>query len=669
MFKRSCLLTVSLFAHLVYPMSDPNFYVHLSAVNPGEQDVTLPVTRLILDYLETLKIMQQDFNDMTLGTQEKPFPLALDTSSLKDFKNTSSIIREAIKAIYTVDKKINIQRIAHKIWEFVSTKKKPYTWLASALRIGNYLGLKPEIMNALKICIKQTPPDKSITTKDGHIAPETVDYAVNGGLKNINTVPNDILIPIKENIIKTTQSSLEFFFKGIFNDSKTKHPKNTYTLDPLFSSDNFSYSKMFSFHNAEAGMTNENWNVRHFLFEHKPEKQRELLIKDTWIINVPRYNTLGECPFQNLVSEVVRAQLNINATNPAFIGDYLSIHNGQDYTCYSNRYQHASGLLIGTSHIALLKENNWITIPNVVQHIDIYTDSKGSRNLLCFIGFGGEKQKLVSFNLDTYGYNILDEIENGYYATAQCITESSYIYTARNDVTNDFRIFIIKLDEKNAQKMGINHPLFKDGLIKQLIAYTSQNDTINVSAINAKNNTDYLCSISLNIKNKKITIKELPLLHQHFKLVTATSLPSHVMNIDLTHPDIKDFVNHTEFYDTGSLYIGGFDTVTKKFTAVKYLDHSMLRIAEKIAGFMDYGIEHLYMLSAITTRVISHDFNEMTPAEKVIFNTLKDEDKKTLLTIMSWKDIHSFYQQPTSELNTTSKDIPIVNSQTSAKKE
>ncbi len=668
MFKKIYVL-ILISCTILTHAQDRNMYAHFSDKTSPTNGIIVPFPRFMFDYMQTLITMQEDFPDTILGTQKDPFYLALDILSIEDFKKTISIIKEARKFIYAPGKKITNEKLAHRLWEFVSTKKEPYTWLAAALNTGTYLGLKPEIMNALKLCIEQTPPDKTINTESGENRPETVDYAINGGLKNINTVVDDILMLIKENIILTTQSSLEFFFTGIFNNSKTKHSKNSYLLNPSFSPNNFSYSKMLTFHNAEARMDNENFNIRHFLFEDIPGKQTDILMKDNWIVEIPRYNKLGACPFQDLVSEVVKAQLNVNTTNSAFIGDYLTIQSGQGYTCYSNRYRHASGLLIGTSHIALMKEEGWISIPNVVQYIDIYTNPKGSRYLLCCIGFGGEKQKLVSFDLESQDYNILDEIENGYYATAQCIAESFYIYSRHNNTTNDSLISIIKLHEENTPKISIEHPLLKNGLVKQLIAYTAQDGTIDVSAIVQKGNTDYLCSISIDTKNKKIDAKEFPLPHQNFKLVKTTSLPSHVVRIDLTHPDIKDFVNHTEFYDEGSLYIGGFDRTMQKFAAVKYVDHSMLDIMQAINRFMNYGIEHLYMLSAITTRVINNLFTGMTPAEKTIFDTLKDEDKKTLLTIISWQNADALYQQPTRELNTASKDIPIVNSQTPPKKD
>jgi len=362
------------------------YYVRFGESFEDKEGMLTTFPKAVLNDMQLLKGAKEDLG-ADVGTEEKPFFLDLHALSPDDFDKVITLIEQVRNFIArNPQQNNNASAIQQFLWSsnmggILNTPDR-YTRLTMLLSCGNYLGINSVIIDALKLCITIPPRGKSMILSEdlggGMWGSETLDRALKAGLKNIDKLPNDLLIPIKETIIRPIALHIETEIVKKINEHTTKHKKIMYELPPELKANVMNGSFLLGI-DFVVETTTENFGVFTTDKEKSSPAVKRLKLKGSF--HTPKFNFLGQIPNQHLVDPVIlNNRFNFNAMNiplDEFIPDlpiFLSSVSGNiqvtvDYVTYFAEEDEDEELGIEpcVSNIFIRSTKQWVSIPNFVQ--------------------------------------------------------------------------------------------------------------------------------------------------------------------------------------------------------------------------------------------------------------------------------------------------------------
>lgn len=620
----------------------------------------------MLKDMKTLIDIQNDLGE-DLGSQENPFPVVLSIISPDDFDKIIALIQN-VQTFFAKNPQQNgtVDPIQEAIWD--SLPKNRYTHIADLIRICDHFRIDPVINDALFLCITKTPREKSIRNKANPAltSRETIDDALQAGLKVINKLPEDNLKLIKETLLHRINLMVEG--KIIYEMNNPIVPRQAKILEfPDEYKENITAAQIAAPHTilAQVGNNKEEYTdkVGFFTFDDAGKNT-----KISWL-EFPQWETLGDLPNQHLLSVQLKKQNkdpktikndSIARSRPIFI-----LTN--DYSLISFYDQNVTPR-IGIGYIFV--NNKVITIPNEVAFCGSFKNNTGQLKLACIVGTQDDEPKIVIVDPISGTCDLIKTLTNQPILAAT-ILESKLIYKTLNhsimDVNPD-----VDLGSNDATKVFLQ--------IMDLHSYTVSNsitiDITNVgktewigsiSDVNAPGHkiaahriNDSIISIVLlrsyedigrlkytvlfDLKTSQFGIFTQPI-EQFVQLYKSDALPSKILLVNLGSPAIEYNYGHggssnLHFYNictfNGALYMGALDiNMMDQYAVFKYLSAEKLAYFKQIKELTNLSIEQIYALEEIVFRLVKNQFTGMTPTEKQLFESMPLKDQNLFHEIFS----------------------------------
>jgi hypothetical protein len=632
------------------------YYLRFGESFEDKEGMLTTFPKSALNDMQLLKGAQEDLG-ADVGTEEKPFFLDLHALSPDDFDKVITLI-EQVRGFIAVNPQQNNN--ASAIQEFLWSSRMGgilnipdrYTRLATLLSCGNYLGIDPVIIEALKLCIAKLPREKSVTLSEdlggGLWGFETLDRALKAGLKNINKLPNDLLIPIKEALSQRIFLHIEKKIVDEMNDPKTKHQKTI--LEVPQNLKDIRYAKILSKSQIPCRIGGR---VGFLVFDPTKVTSDTIPFKEfaRFKVSIPQIPSLSGFPNLDLINDRLRGN-NPNLNIPiAYSNARVFFSEKRPFTLISF-YSMPGPVEIGCSHIFNGVTQKWISIPNQISWFAPFKDNAGQEKLVCIVGTEDDNPKIVIIDPISEECKLIKTFPNTIF-NGVVVFGSKLICHLYEKTTNDPYLDIMDLDNyATLMHMNIRVP----EKIEYTLSITKEEQAEPYNEViwyydvfknlcvrfmrgfqEAGINNVYAYTYIIDTKtfqageNKYFVSTEQPMIVR-----LLPELYSRMLVIKKEHPDLVNLRWVSSFDFNGDIYVGGFDADgTKNFFIYKYFSKEMLAIFDQIKGLTDLSIEQLYMLEEIIYRLTNNSFTGMTPTEKQIFELMDLKTQNLFLNLFS----------------------------------
>ncbi len=649
-------------------MDDDNYYVRFTEDIGDQNGELVAFPKSILNDIQALAGMQEDLGN-DLGTRTNPFALFVSNVPITEFRQLTSLIKHIKNMVGLYPELNNPYKIHKLIWELIAPNyKNYYPKLARLIFYGDYLGINPMIMEALTLCLIYLPYEKEISRTNGTVVtkePETLDISLESGLTEINQLPPDTLLNIKSRLIENIQLEAESFLMETVSAPETNHPKITLNVKPEVKPLIIT-SKVFSKTRALFKANTHDKDIGILIFDTPKTNHDTVSTTTTTKVLIPHYKFLGEFPHKDLMSEKVKS-LDIRRTASPTNADNMYMVRAETYGTY-NFYYTTQDTLINVCHIGSITYKKWISIPNNVYHITSFKDPKNQEQFICILGSPIDNNKIIIINPVSEEVETIETPPNSV-ITAACVYENLYIYSSQNKQTGIVTINICDLFNEN--KLTIRNQLTDNNLIgySELFASYTNGYIFQIFGVVSSPKNHYIDRFFINRKTLTIenTSEKRDIESKFYETVQENALPSKIVILDLTHPDIKNLNDINIIHDNGTIYIGGLAIPSRDFSIFEWIPNHALTMIEAIKELVTCNIEQLYAIGEIMHRLDIGTFTEMSKKEKEIVATLADKQKNLLLNIIDWQ-LKGIYETPTHDItdtqSKTTKDTPQEEQQT-----
>lgn len=554
--------------------NDGFYYIRFKG-NNDEIVATIPFEKSLLHSMRTLKDMQEDIGG---GTQENPFILFTSAITPKDFKDCISFIKTIQNFIAQNPINNSAEALAKFINDQLRDAPKPYTRLAKIIKTGSYLGIDPLWLTGLQQNLNARFKEEKY-----------IGVALRLGLRDINTLDNDFLAPIKKSPLQKIIRNIEAVLQHRINDRNTPHPimKLRAPIDfiPKCNKNGVFYS-----------IKNNTIIALKYDALNNPYTEDILSLKNPAMIthlNIPTQTSAH--------ADLARKVFDNTET---FDQLPLSVFKSTDnqYCAYSIAFNppHHIGFTIIT-----LPKKNPIFLLDTITFLDSFTDINNNKKITCITA--GNKKLLV---IDLESMAIKTPLPNTQIEIA-CLYQSFLVFNGSTEgigsLIYDVHIFDLNTDKDIHYKEG-----FSATLARQLIAGNYNNYMRIVESTDAdpmlnksiKNTTHTISIVDMELPEQLIT--KVPYtfeINYPGKLIWSPLFSSRYFLLNIAIPTVAHLTFKDVIETNDTVSICGFNKSRSEIVIYQYIDKVAFKhIMDSIKNFEQLGIEELFVLETMTTK-------------------------------------------------------------------
>ena len=600
-------------------------YVRFVDHTNAEEGVLKSFPKKLLPYLHTLVNMLEDLP--AYGTLENP--IILGNIRPEEFQ-------EVIRLLSNLEP-ILANPYAHispnQLWLIFGFNKDRYALLAQLIRAGDFLDIDQRVAEALKHYISMPPRDLELKAEGGPWSKYRFDRVLQADLRPIDALSEQILIPIKEDLIRKIRAYIENKLIAVANDPNTKHEKTIQSI--LAASASFSACEirrvLYNPHNFDFYVQCKRSDNQFalFLFE-----QTNAGLKWKPFGPFP-YKFMREVPNQSIFPTIFSERgLDVATLQCPYAKNSIHIIFTTDNSIRVTSFyatlaiNNPNALIMGISLFGDSKKT--LVIPDVISFIDTYKDQQGATKLVCVAENGGDNNRILTVDFEKNAVTILKTFDDPiYYIRGTVVVGSKLICSC--DGYHDNKFFItVDLHTKEITIDADPHEAYE-----HLLAAPLKGNSIQLSGTVALNVDTYQFDI---VDNKPhITSMARTSYPFAFLIASCESLPSKICVINIDHPEIEDLIQPTVLDVNNSIYIVGLLEETNQLYTFKWFDKAAAaNIMQQINNFTQLSIKQLYLLEELCYyQTLDPKPTTITPSQLQLFETLPTNDQQLFYTLFS----------------------------------
>lgn len=592
------------------------YYVRFGENLTDQEGLLTTFPKSILNDMPTLKNMRDDLGD-DVGMKETPFVLEKSTVPPVIFK-TIIFIQKTIAQ--NPENYANASMLQKFIWELIKTKENHYAYLAQLIKSGSFLDINPQIMSALMLC----------ATKPLHEKSETADRALQAGLHQINTLPNEYLYPIKKTLIEAffgiAQKSAHRRIHT-FPISEKVNSTGTYSMvtnqfyryydfgfDGTFVCTLANKPSQFSVYKIESTTLQRKDHAIAYieqLIPHIVYKIKDItsvwhvtMVEDRWDPNRWGKNSVDEMgDVWKLLVEHLPFRIRISP-NGRYACCFLSIADTDEVN------KHSVSLIVD------LQTNKSLLIPNALTFFSNFTDPADKKEKL-FCTYGSDTEgggKLIVIDPD-FTVTVVNDRDYDYVRNAYLLNNTMLIYTA-DCLNRDLDGWEIRIHDfqSNANTSVDNIGDYEYG--RYLFAWAEQGL---LKILGEEDINFYLHTVAINFDQKNQRVFKQIGESKHLSFGGELALPNCTTTL-LPYPYNNFHADWGEKLinrNNGAIELIRFNEKKNAIEIMEWMSKAYVdTINNNYADFFELPIEQLYVLEHIAHQIASKKFTKLSPVEK-----------------------------------------------------
>ena len=622
-FKQLLVLTIAMLflpLHAMDKTSAPasnQVYVKILAHTGAEGGTTIAFPHEMVQQIEFLKDMAESLPGS--GTEEQPFVIS------------GNVTPEEFSMVINLFSIQPVPSLQEAIWRHFAKDNNRYATFAQIIKVSDFLGLNPIIIDAIKECIIKPPREKKIpsaattatsSTSTSMLSAETLDDALHAQLPTLNTLNLETLLPIKEELLKSIgMQTIENT-----NNPEKKHPeeKEKINVQPNLT---IRYVKYF---NHSTDFIAQTWDpnvndgsITIFSSSNNPK-----------IIQLEQFATMANVPNQDMLPTIIgETGANPNHIPCPDIGDHMKVAISKDdqYRAISlfhtiafeghDENAEPTPVTIGMSHI--YQGNTLIaTIPDLIIFIDNYKDKTGAEKIICITGNDDRNDRIIEIDPQSATISLITQFDTDE-IMAEYLAGSLLLCSRYNDPVPP--LLIINLFTHQSIVIESNATSFYNGISAAMINST----TLQIDGIVNDDAGHYIDTYQINME-QHIPVKETKrkLYNYTFKATLCDFLPSKILIINTDHPTLRGIKNLNIIAKSDGIYVVYFNNATTETRLFKWLDKNKSNaLLQQLDSFTHLSIEQLYAIEEIVYRLTHGTFTTMTPTEQKLFGSMALDDQ------------------------------------------